>query len=184
MSLELNYETDSKVISFSEFCINSLKEPSTFSEVAYHFPKFQIITNALNNPVGFIHFSLVEEDFQQFKDSGKQIHHIAEYLDNFEIDPVYYSGKILYIYIASQVAFIFAKRINDYILSRIVHFETAEDVLYHLEFSFQSLNMSRDTDRVILGGSVTLESKIAKLISVYYPNLKITDLTLSSLSNS
>jgi hypothetical protein len=185
MSFKTIYETDSKAISFDPFCINNDQSPESTFELLFQPPNRVIRTASLDSSNNYINFTISSSEFIRCNSAGKEIHHIAEYLKKFHEHSINLTGKILLIHLADHVAFLFGKRINDYLVTRIVHFNSAEELLYHIVCTSNSINIQGCIDTMILSGNIAPESKITKLITVYYPQIIIKgELNIFELMNS
>jgi hypothetical protein len=178
------YRTHSKAISCTkQFCISDENAIGSSSQLLFQAPSCSIITNEIKSIGAYTHFMIRKSDLDSLKHANLEIHHIVEYMQDLSSKNFSYDGCRMYVYLIGNSALFIVKRITDYLFAQVFNFESAEDLLYYIQACFHSLKLDKSLDQLILCGEIESDSKIVRLISVYFSNM-ITDsaLPLSSLT--
>ena len=172
------YKTDSKAISCSkQFSFSTDNQNGLSNPLVFQAPSYRLISREVKSIGLFVHFTIPKSDLELINKAGLEIHHIAEYIQDLSSRNFSYNGCRMYVYIQGNSALIIVKRITDYLFAQIFNYESANDLLYYIQACFQSLKLDKSIDQLMLCGEIEPDSKIARLISIYYSNL-ITDSTL------
>ncbi len=179
MVSEYIFRTASKAISCTkEFYISTDKMDKNAEGLIFLSPSILALSNPMPSKDAFIHFSIHQKVQKLLVEEGLEVHHIAEYIQNINTLKYNYIGTCLVVYLLGNTALISAKRLQDYFYVGVYTFETAEDLLYYVQFCFKMLGFENSTDKLILCGEVAKDSQINRVISIYFSNL-ILDSKLS-----
>ncbi len=180
----LIHRTHSNAISCDKhFCISTDKNSGTYNRILFNSPASNILTNEVNSIGQFVHFKISNSDLEIINKEGLEIHHIVEYIRDLSSKNFSYEGCRLYVYIIGNTALFIVKRITDYLFTQVFNFVTAEDLLYYCQACFHTLKLDKSTDQIILFGEIAEDSRIVRLMSIYYSNiLTDTSVPISSLS--
>lgn len=178
------YRTASKAISCTkQFYISAGELSNANANLLFHAPSCSVIQNKIDSLGLSVHFAISHSDLEVIHNAGLEIHHIAEYIRDLSSKNFSYEGSRLYVYIVGNSALFIVKRITDYLFTQLFNFETAEDLLYYIQACFCALSLDKSTDQLIVCGEIDKESKIIRLLSIYFSNIVTeTSIPFSSLA--
>jgi hypothetical protein len=166
------YRTASKAISCTkQFYISTSENENVNSKLLFQTPSYSVIKNNITGLGLSVHFSISKSDLDMINRTGLPIHHISEYIRDLSSRNFSYEGSRLYVYLVGNCALFIVKRITDYLFTQIFNFDSAEDLLYYIQSCFNQLSLDKRSDQLILCGEINEDSKIIRLLSIYFSNL-------------
>lgn len=179
---ELQPVNSGGIISFGRYYIH---HPASFQTLANELlpltPSFTIVENKFDKPESIFQFLIRKSDLDIALENNLKISHIIELLPGHLKALSYSASNSILCYVFEGKIAILASKMNEIEFSKIYHYTSSEDILYHIHSCVQNYFHSDINCQLILSGAVSAESKISNSIKRYYPKLSIFTNTLDQL---
>lgn len=133
------------------------------------FPNERILARDFLNRHYKARFAVKNKHADQFK----SVRHISEFIPLLSGLKECRESACTFLLLIRGRAVMVVKRISEYLYFNIEGFENAEELLYHINRVYLEQNLSRESDRLVLLGEISDDSRILNLIRSYFRNVSV-----------